>query len=423
MWPVCVIGASMLMTTIEEVGCRRAGRVFLDALGNCESLKSVKRCGIYLRVSTDQQTTENQRRILLEVAERSGWEVVAIFEDQGISGAKGRDQRPGFDALLKAVSRREIDMVAAWSVDRLGRSLPHLIGLLGDLEARGCDLFLHQQALDTSTPTGRAMFAMAGVFAELERSLISARVRSGQQRARANGVRFGRPPIPPIDIDKVKVRLTKGQSIRVIAKATGMSTASVMRIKRSMVLAPQAAPVAIDASSAPRSNRNGKEDDLLGELERWKLDHVDGLLQLPDPCRALFAHAIADVHPVDLSLFVTHDQVGQNGADAGFSEGTDRGVPETVEGLLLRSHSLAGEGRVLVAKPAPPLGDPLGPTLAARRHRWLEIREQEPVRIEPSHVIDEAQFNQFLVQRHDATTVLGLDRAGVGLPLLIAAIQ
>lgn len=207
----------------------------------------MKRTGIYLRVSTDQQTTENQRRVLLEIAERSGWDVVAIFEDQGISGAKGREQRPGFDALLKAVARSEIQMVAAWSVDRLGRSLPHLIGLLGDLEARGCDLYLHQQALDTSTPTGRAMYAMAGVFAELERSLISSRVRAGQQRARANGVRFGRPPIAPIDINKVKDRLAKGQSIRVIARATGMSTASVMRIKRSVAPAQETVPATVAA--------------------------------------------------------------------------------------------------------------------------------------------------------------------------------
>lgn len=194
----------------------------------------MKRIGIYLRVSTDSQTTENQRRVLLDIAERSGWNVVAFFEDQGISGAKGRDRRPGFDALLNAVSRREIDMVVAWSVDRLGRSLPDLIGFLGDLQARGCDLFLHQQALDTSTPTGRAMFAMASVFAELEKSLISSRVKLGQQRARAAGVRFGRPPIPPIDLDRVRKRLEQGQSIRVIAKATGISTASVMRVKRSM---------------------------------------------------------------------------------------------------------------------------------------------------------------------------------------------
>ena len=207
----------------------------------------MKRCGIYLRVSTDQQTTEHQRRILLEVAERSGWEVVGIYEDHGISGAKGRDRRPGFDALLKAVARSEINMVAAWSVDRLSRSLSHLIGLLGELDAKGCDLFLHQQALDSSSPQGRAMFALAGVFAELESSLISSRVKLGQQRARAQGVRFGRPPIAPIDIDKVKVRLGKGQSIRVIAKATGMSTASVMRIKRSMATVEETVPATVAA--------------------------------------------------------------------------------------------------------------------------------------------------------------------------------
>ena len=207
----------------------------------------MKRVGIYLRVSTDQQTTENQRRVLLEVAERSGWEVVGIYEDHGISGAKGRDRRPGFDALLKAVARSEINMVAAWSVDRLSRSLSHLIGLLGELDAKGCDLFLHQQALDSSSPQGRAMFALAGVFAELESSLISSRVKLGQQRARAQGVRFGRPPIAPIDIDKVKVRLGKGQSIRVIAKATGMSTASVMRIKRSMATVEETVPATVAA--------------------------------------------------------------------------------------------------------------------------------------------------------------------------------
>lgn len=207
----------------------------------------MKRCGIYLRVSTDQQTTENQRRVLLDIAERSGWHVIEVFEDQGISGAKGRDQRPGFDALLKAVSRREIDMVAAWSVDRLGRSLPHLISLLGDLEARGCDLFLHQQSLDTSTPTGRALYGLLSIFADLEKSLISSRVRAGQQRSRAQGVRFGRPPIAPIEIDKVKARLSKGQSIRVIAKATGMSTASVMRVKRSMETIQEIGPATVAA--------------------------------------------------------------------------------------------------------------------------------------------------------------------------------
>jgi DNA invertase Pin-like site-specific DNA recombinase len=86
--------------------------------------------------------------------------LVAVFEDAGISGAKGRAQRPGLDAMMKMVARREIDMVAAWSVDRLGRSLINLLDLLRELHAKGVDLFLHQQGLDTSTPAGRAMFQM-----------------------------------------------------------------------------------------------------------------------------------------------------------------------------------------------------------------------------------------------------------------------
>lgn len=195
----------------------------------------MKRVGIYLRVSTDQQTTENQRRVLLEVAERSGWEVVAIFEDQGISGAKGRDQRPGFDALLKALARSEIQMVVAWSVDRLSRSLSDLVAFLSDLQAKGCDLYLHQQAIDTSTPSGRMLFQLLGVFAEFERSMIGSRVRAGQARARARGVTFGRPTLGRDRVARVEQALARGDlSIRQIAKQTKVSTATVQRVKKAM---------------------------------------------------------------------------------------------------------------------------------------------------------------------------------------------
>jgi DNA invertase Pin-like site-specific DNA recombinase len=151
----------------------------------------MKRVGIYIRVSTDGQTTANQRRELEAVAARSGWEIVGFYEDAGISGTKG-GKRPGFDRLLKDGTARKIDMVAAWSVDRLGRSLQHLVGFLNELQALGCDLYLHQQALDTSTPSGRAMFQMCGVFAEFERSMIVERVNAGLKRAKAQGVRLGR---------------------------------------------------------------------------------------------------------------------------------------------------------------------------------------------------------------------------------------
>ena len=104
-----------------------------------------KQVAIYLRVSTSGQTTENQRLELKAVAERSGWEIVEIYEDAGISGAKGRDKRPAFDNMLKDATRRKFDMIMAWSVDRLGRSLQHLLSFMTDLQAVGCDLYLHQQ--------------------------------------------------------------------------------------------------------------------------------------------------------------------------------------------------------------------------------------------------------------------------------------
>src|SRR5262249_38378776 len=138
-----------------------------------------RRVALYLRVSTIEQTTKNQRRELEGVAKRHGWSMVAVFEDAGISGAKGRDARPGLDALMKAVARREIDMVAAWSVDRLGRSLTGLLELLTELHAKKVGLYLHQQGLDTSTPAGKAMFQLMGVFAEFERAMIRERVLAG----------------------------------------------------------------------------------------------------------------------------------------------------------------------------------------------------------------------------------------------------
>jgi len=152
----------------------------------------MKRIALYLRVSTSKQDTDNQRRELQAVAARSGWHVVRVYEDAGISGAKGRDERPGLDAMLKAVNAREFDLVATWSVDRLGRSLTDLLSILQHLKDKGVDLFLHQQGLDTSTTAGKAMFQMLGVFAEFERGIIKERVNAGLARARANGTKLGR---------------------------------------------------------------------------------------------------------------------------------------------------------------------------------------------------------------------------------------
>jgi DNA invertase Pin-like site-specific DNA recombinase len=193
-----------------------------------------KRVAIYLRVSTGEQTTENQRRELEAVAARHNWRVVEVYEDAGIlSGAKGRDKRPGLDRLLKAVARRDVDMVAAWSVDRLGRSLIDLLDFLRELHAKGVDLFLHQQGLDTSTPSGRAMFQMLGVFAEFERSMIRERVMAGLSRAKADGIQLGRRRLEDSDADKVAAIVAAraaGTGIRRIARDLGVGVGTVLRV-------------------------------------------------------------------------------------------------------------------------------------------------------------------------------------------------
>jgi DNA invertase Pin-like site-specific DNA recombinase len=192
-----------------------------------------KRVALYLRVSTTGQTTTNQRRDLETAAARHGWNVVAVYQDAGISGANGREKRPGLDRLLKSVARREIDMVAAWSVDRLGRSLQDLLSLLGELHAKDVDLYLHQQGLDTSTPGGRAMYQMMGVFAEFERAMIRERVMAGLARTRKEGTRLGRRPLEDTDPQKTARILNmraKGTGIRRIASQLGVGVGTVLRI-------------------------------------------------------------------------------------------------------------------------------------------------------------------------------------------------
>lgn len=199
----------------------------------------MKRVAIYTRVSTSdgQQTTENQLRDLHLAAERMGWNIVAHYTDEGISGAKGRDRRAGLDAMLKAITRREFDMVAAWSVCRLGRSLQHLVSLLGDMNTRGVDLYLHVQALDTSTPSGRAMFQMLGVFSEYERAMISERVKTSLNRLRANGVVLGKKPLDPAIVEKIRTSLNQGVSINKTAKALKVGVGTVHREKVKMAQA------------------------------------------------------------------------------------------------------------------------------------------------------------------------------------------
>jgi DNA invertase Pin-like site-specific DNA recombinase len=191
-----------------------------------------KKVALYARVSTDQQTTENQLRELRGVAERNGWEIAQEYIDHGISGAKGRDQRPAFDALLKAAVRKEFDVIATWSVDRLGRSLRDLLGFLDDIHAKKVGLYLHQQGVDTTTPGGKALFQMVGVFAEFERAMIQERVKAGLARAREQGKILGRPTVgKKIETEILQLR-EAGIGMLKIGRMLGVGTGTVQRVVR-----------------------------------------------------------------------------------------------------------------------------------------------------------------------------------------------
>lgn len=190
----------------------------------------MKRVALYLRVSTDGQTTEHQRRELEEWAHRAGWTVVETYADEGISGAKGRDKRPALDRLLKDATRRKFDVVAAWSVDRLGRSMLDLLNFLKELQAANIDLFLHQQALDTTTDTGKLMFGMLGLFAEFERSMIQRRVRVGLETAKAKGVKLGRPKASAEKEASIAELLAQGLGQQAVAKRLGCGVSTVRRV-------------------------------------------------------------------------------------------------------------------------------------------------------------------------------------------------
>jgi len=184
----------------------------------------MKRAAIYLRVSTQDQTTSNQEHELRQAAERASWQVAKLYKDHGISGAKGRNGRPAFDALCRDATKRQFDVVMAWNVDRLGRSLKDLVAFLSELHALGIDLFLHQQGLDTTTPAGKAMFQMLGVFAEFEHSIIQERVRAG--------LRLGRPPIADKVAERIRAALAGGMSVRKTAAKFDVNPSTVQRIAR-----------------------------------------------------------------------------------------------------------------------------------------------------------------------------------------------
>lgn len=191
-----------------------------------------KRAALYARVSTrnGHQDPEVQLMALRQVAERAGWTVIEEYVDNGISGAKGRDKRPAFDRLCRDATRRKFDVIMAWSVDRLGRSLQDLISFLGDVHSQGVDLYLDRQGVDTTTPGGKALFQMMGVFAEFERAIIRERIYARLEKARAKGSRLGRPKVPAIVEQAIRDRLAAGKGQLATARELGVGVSTVRRV-------------------------------------------------------------------------------------------------------------------------------------------------------------------------------------------------
>lgn len=198
-------------------------------------MAAAKRAAIYLRVSVGEQTSEDQRRDLETAAAQRGWVIIATYADEGISGAKGRDKRPGFDTMLRDAKQSRFDVVMCWAVDRIGRSLPDLVGTLQELHRAKVDLFLHQQAFDTTTAAGRAMFGMMNVLAEFQRSISQARIKAGLIRARTNprkGAKaIGRPKVADAIEEEIRSLLQAGTGIVRAARTVGVGTGTVQRIK------------------------------------------------------------------------------------------------------------------------------------------------------------------------------------------------
>lgn len=197
------------------------------------------RCAIYARVSTDEQTIENQLPVLYDVAVQKGWVkpggVICVYADSGVSGRKGRKDRKAYDRLLTDIALRNVNMVACWAIDRAGRSLAELISFLAELEKRHCGLYLHQQQVDSSTAAGRAFLHMAMVFAEFESSMIGDRVKAGMKRARAAGKACSQyPPLAAEKQDHIRKLLAADTKIRDIAEQVGCGHSPIQRVKREM---------------------------------------------------------------------------------------------------------------------------------------------------------------------------------------------
>ena len=190
-------------------------------------MKQALRAGLYARVSTaDQQTLPMQISAMREYAEQRGWEVVVTVQD--ING--GTKQRPKREELIKLARQRKLDVIVVWRLDRWGRSLSDLTQSLEELRALKVDFVSVTEGLDFTTPIGRAMAGMLGIFAEFERDVLRERVKAGMAHARLQGQVLGRPTTARDKADEIKELIAAGLSKKEIANRLGVGRASVYRV-------------------------------------------------------------------------------------------------------------------------------------------------------------------------------------------------
>jgi DNA invertase Pin-like site-specific DNA recombinase len=206
----------------------------MDTIGRDRGGRSVggRRAAVYARVSTTGQSAENQLLALRGFAAARGW-TTAEFVDHGVSGT--REKRLALEALLTEARARRVDIVICVKLDRLARSVHHLVALVREFEALGVDLVVLDQAIDTTTPSGRLLFHVLASVAEFERDLIRDRVLAGLRRARAQKIKLGRPK-RLIDMRRAQALLDSGQSLRRAAKTLGIAASTLSARKSSLLL-------------------------------------------------------------------------------------------------------------------------------------------------------------------------------------------
>lgn len=195
------------------------------------------RAVIYTRTSTSRQSTDSQLEALNTLVSRSGYDLVEIIEDKGVSGTKKGRQREGMAKVMEMVNRKDMDVLCVYSVDRIGRSITDVISLVEELGEKGVGLIIHKNGIDTTTTYGKTLVGFFALVAQMERDFIASRIADGIAASKAKGKVFGRKKISNEKIDAIKELRKQGKGMNFIAKQLSVGNSQVLRICKELDLA------------------------------------------------------------------------------------------------------------------------------------------------------------------------------------------